>query len=89
MEYETQPPYVYVAWPSWRFGPTGESAIFEGPGDVPDNWTDAPQETKHEDGQEAGDDPKADADEAGEEEGQEEVLTPRKRGRPPKVRYDF
>jgi hypothetical protein len=26
-------------WPSWRYGPNGEAAIFERPEDVPDGWS--------------------------------------------------
>jgi len=28
----------FVAWPSWRFGPEGQSAIFEKQEDVPVGW---------------------------------------------------
>lgn len=29
-------------WPSWRYGPDGDSAIFKCPEDVPDGWTKKP-----------------------------------------------
>jgi hypothetical protein len=29
-------------WPSWRYGPNGESAIFQKEGDVPYGWTRKP-----------------------------------------------
>ncbi len=29
-------------WPSWRFGPGGESAIFDCVEDVPEGWADHP-----------------------------------------------
>lgn len=31
-----------LKWPSWKYGPNGEAAIFERPEDVPTGWTDAP-----------------------------------------------
>lgn len=30
-------------WPSWRYGPNGESGVFERPEDVPEGWFDSPQ----------------------------------------------
>jgi hypothetical protein len=33
-------------WPSWRYGPKGESAVFESEADVPAGWHDHP--SKHE-----------------------------------------
>jgi hypothetical protein len=33
-----QPDYIYAAWPSWAFGPNGESAIFQSEEDVPNGW---------------------------------------------------
>jgi hypothetical protein len=38
----------HVAWPSWRYGPDGEAAIFTRAEDVPDGWYDHPK--KHEPG---------------------------------------
>lgn len=35
-------PYVYQAWPAWRYGPDGQKAIFQGPEEVPEGWTDVP-----------------------------------------------
>lgn len=29
-------------WPSWRYSPDGNSAIFHGPQDVPEGWEDHP-----------------------------------------------
>lgn len=26
-------------WPAWRYGPDGESQMFNGPEEVPDGWT--------------------------------------------------
>jgi hypothetical protein len=34
--------YVHQAWPSWRYGPNGESAIFQGDDEVPAGWLDHP-----------------------------------------------
>ena len=31
---------VSEGWPSWRYGPKGEAAIFESEGDVPKGWKD-------------------------------------------------
>jgi hypothetical protein len=31
--------YTYQPWPSWAFGPNGESAIFQSEEDVPKGWT--------------------------------------------------
>lgn len=35
-------------WPSWRYGPNGESAIFERESDVPEGWTNNPNDFKKE-----------------------------------------
>jgi len=29
-------------WPSWRYGPNGQSMICQGPKDVPKGWKDTP-----------------------------------------------
>lgn len=34
--------YVKQLWPSWRFGPNGESEIFESDEQVPAGWLDHP-----------------------------------------------
>lgn len=34
---------VGTGWPSWRYGPGGQSAIFERQGDVPNGWSDTPE----------------------------------------------
>lgn len=31
--------YTYQAWPSWAYGPNGESAIFESEAEIPKGWT--------------------------------------------------
>lgn len=31
-------------WPSWRYGPEGQSAIFQKEEDVPEGWTKRPDE---------------------------------------------
>ena len=31
---------VSADWPSWRYGPKGEAAIFESEDDVPKGWKD-------------------------------------------------
>lgn len=36
----------HVAWPSWRYGPNGESEIFKSAADVPDGWKDHPRKHK-------------------------------------------
>lgn len=33
---------VERSWPSWRYGPDGQSAIFNNEAEVPDGWTDHP-----------------------------------------------
>ena len=92
--YEEPQPYVYQAWPAWRYGPDGEAAIFDGPDDVPEGWgttptplpvafqVDPPQEISDEEETDEGSPEAGDPAEAGQEEGQ--TLTPRKRGRPRK-----
>ena len=35
---ETQPVYVYQAWPAWRYGPDGEAEIFNSEEEVPPGW---------------------------------------------------
>lgn len=40
---ETQPPYVYVAWPAWRYGPNGEAEIFNSAEEVPKGWGETPK----------------------------------------------
>lgn len=35
-----------VEWPSWRFGPNGQSDIFENAADVPAGWADHPTRVK-------------------------------------------
>lgn len=39
---ERQPKKPVDYWPSWRYGPNGESAIFANPDCVPLNWTRKP-----------------------------------------------
>ena len=34
-------PYVHQNWPAWRYGPGGESKIFQKPEDVPEGWTES------------------------------------------------
>lgn len=82
--FEEQPPYVFVAWPAWRYGPNGEAAIFEEHDVVPEGWTENPQPEKshEEESTEAGS--QADAPDGEEGRQEEGVLTPR-RGRPPKI----
>lgn len=52
----------FQAWPSWRYGPKGESAIFEKAEDVPKGWQDHPskfekaKKPKAEDGEGGGGD---------------------------------
>lgn len=36
------PLYVHQAWPAWKFGPNGESAVFNSADKVPEGWGDAP-----------------------------------------------
>lgn len=35
-----------IKFPGWRFGPNGEAQIFEREEDVPDGWTDNPNDFK-------------------------------------------
>lgn len=37
-------PKVY--WPSWRYGPNGESQVFDKEADVPKGWEDHPSKVK-------------------------------------------
>lgn len=32
----------FSEWPAWRYGPDGQSAIFNGPEEVPVDWVDSP-----------------------------------------------
>lgn len=42
-----QPPYKYVAWPSWRYDPkTGEGRIFKSQDEVPIGWSKDPDAHK-------------------------------------------
>lgn len=34
--------YVHQDWPSFRYGPNGERAVFQRPEDVPAGWQDSP-----------------------------------------------
>lgn len=34
--------YEHQAWPSWRYGPNGESKVCESEADVPKGWVDHP-----------------------------------------------
>ena len=36
------PAYVHQDWPSFRYGPEGERAVFQRPEDVPAGWQDSP-----------------------------------------------
>lgn len=38
----------HVPFPSWRFGPNGQSAVFESEDDVPTGWVDHPSKLKDE-----------------------------------------
>lgn len=35
-----------VYWPAWRYGPNGQSAIFDKESEVPEGWTDNPNDHK-------------------------------------------
>ena len=35
-------PYVFQAFPSYRYGPNGEAEVFESEADVPEGWLDHP-----------------------------------------------
>lgn len=35
-------PYVHQAFPSWRYGPAGESRLFDKAEDVPEGWGETP-----------------------------------------------
>jgi hypothetical protein len=43
---EPPPPYVHQAFPSWRYGPKGESMLCASADDVPDGWGEAPVERR-------------------------------------------
>lgn len=36
--------YVPIKFPGWRFGPDGQKGIFESAEDVPEGWTDNPND---------------------------------------------
>lgn len=36
------PVYVHQDWPSFRYGPNGESKVFQRAEDVPEGWQDSP-----------------------------------------------
>lgn len=43
---DIQPPYVYQAWPAWRYPPEGgEGQVFNAPDEVPEGWTNIPPGT--------------------------------------------
>ncbi len=96
--FEEPQPYVYQPWPSWRYGPDGEAAIFEREDDVPEGWTTTPHQEKTDEKVLPDLEEVSTPDEA---EGQGEGLLAElsllpeagelekpRRGRPPK-RYDF
>lgn len=35
--------YVHQEWPSFRYGPNGESKVFQSADDVPEGWRDSPK----------------------------------------------
>ena len=37
-----------AGWPSWRYGPNGEAAIFQDEADVPKGWKDTQPKPKDE-----------------------------------------
>ncbi len=41
-----QPFYAHQEWPAWRYGPNGESAIFEEHDEIPKGWVDDPKKVK-------------------------------------------
>ncbi len=41
-----QPFYAYQEFPAWRYGPNGESAIFEAHDEIPKGWVDDPKKIK-------------------------------------------
>lgn len=77
-------PQPSPAWPAWYYGPDDQAGIFQSADEVPPGWMsnpDAYRRANHEEVQAA--DEAADAPEEGQQEG---LLTPKRRGRPPKVR---
>lgn len=82
--FQEQPPYVFHAWPAWRYGPDGEAAIFDEHDVVPEGWTATPQPEKSHEEESADAESPSEAADAG-QEGQEEGQVLRRRGRPPKV----
>jgi hypothetical protein len=40
MVFTPKGPIVY--WPSWRYGPDGQAAVFNSEDDVPEGWADHP-----------------------------------------------
>lgn len=34
----------FQEFPAWRYGPNGEAQIFKDPAEVPEDWTDKPQD---------------------------------------------
>lgn len=42
-KHEPPPAYVHQAWPAWRYGPEGESQLFDKAEDVPEGWGDVPK----------------------------------------------
>lgn len=39
-------PYVHQAFPSWRYGPGGESQLCNSADDVPEGWASSPADAK-------------------------------------------
>lgn len=51
-----------VRWPAWRYGPDGQSEIFQTEDDVPAGWKDHPSKVGKKDGKKAADDKGGDTD---------------------------
>lgn len=69
------------AWPSWRYGPKGEAAVFESEADVPKGWHDHP--SKHTEKAPKAPELKTETRET--QATEKPVKTPKKAGRKPKT----
>jgi len=42
-----RPKGPFPKWPSWRYGPNGQAAVFDKPEDVPPGWAERPDNAFH------------------------------------------
>lgn len=52
--------YIPIKFPGWRYGPNGEAEIFQKEEDVPEGWTDNPNDFKKAETEHLSDSPEGD-----------------------------